>query len=233
MKKESIRVLWIVAIFSIAMAFLESTVVVYLRKIYYPNGFDFPLLGFIDPNILSIEWFREFCTIVMLITIALLCARKFTERLAYFMFSFAIWDIFYYIWLFVMLSWPKSILTWDLLFLIPWPWIGPVLAPVILSITMIVFSFVIINKKENIGINLKEWALLIIGSLIILYTFLIDYGILIFGNGFAKDFFTLSTNQEFIQLISSFKPLYYPWGVFILGEILILLGIFMFYKRKN
>jgi len=230
MKKESLKQLFIVTIFSIAMAFLESVIVVYLRKIYYPNGFDFPLVGFIDPNILSIEWFREFCTIIMLIAIALLAAKKFSERFAYFMFSFAIWDIFYYIWLWVMLSWPKSIFTWDLLFLIPWPWIGPVLAPVILSLTMIIFAIIILNKPLNI--KLKEWTLLILGSLVVLYTFLIDYGKLIFLNGFAAEFFSLSTNSQFASLIEKFTPIYFNWPIFLFGELLIVMAIILFHRRK-
>ncbi|MEK6792710.1 MAG: hypothetical protein AABX95_02740 [Nanoarchaeota archaeon] len=119
MKKESWKKFWIVTIFSIAMGFLESTIVIYLRKIYYPDGFDFPLKGFIDPNILSIEWIREFFTIVMLITIGLLAGKTLYEKFAYFILSFAIWDIFYYVFLKAFLDWPQSWITWDLLFLIP------------------------------------------------------------------------------------------------------------------
>ena len=96
MKKESLNKISIVTIFAIAMGFLEAVVVVYLRKLYYPNGFNFPLKGFIDPSIISIEWVREFATIVMLITIAMLAGKKLYERFAYFIYVFAIWDIFYY-----------------------------------------------------------------------------------------------------------------------------------------
>ena len=67
MKKESKNIILIVTVFSIAMAFLETAVVVYLRKLFYLNGFNFPLKGFLDPSILSIEWIREFATIIMLL----------------------------------------------------------------------------------------------------------------------------------------------------------------------
>jgi hypothetical protein len=35
-------IIWL-AVFSMAMGYLESAVVVYLRKLYYPDGFKFPL----------------------------------------------------------------------------------------------------------------------------------------------------------------------------------------------
>ena len=66
MKKESINKIIIITMFAIAMAFLESAVVVYLRRLFYPQGFNFPLEGFIEPSILSIEWLRELATIVKL-----------------------------------------------------------------------------------------------------------------------------------------------------------------------
>jgi len=234
MKKESYKKLTVVGIFAVAMAFLESVIVVYLRELFYPEGFDFPLKGFIAPWVLNIEWTREFFTIVMLASVAFLAGKKFHEKFAYFLYSFAIWDIFYYIWLKVILNWPSSLVTWDLLFLIPLPWIGPVIAPIIASLTMIVFSVLIINfedrgKKARIAI--KEWMMFIIGVLIVLYTFLYDYSKLIFGGGFANEFFTLATNQKFINLISNFAPTSYMWKTFIFGEILVIMGIVMYYLR--
>ena len=140
MKKESVNKILIITIFAIAMGFLEAAVVIYLRELFYPNGFDFPLRGFLNPSILGVEWIREFATVVMLAAIAVLAGKKFYERFAYFLYAFAIWDIFYYISLKATLDWPSSFLTWDLLFLIPWPWIGPVLTPVLWSILFIILS---------------------------------------------------------------------------------------------
>ena len=204
MKKLSYSKLVVVGIFAAAMAFVEAAVVIYLRKIYYPGGFAFPLKGFVHPEILNIEWFREFFTIVMLATVAILAAKKFYERFAYFLYSFAVWDIFYYVWLKLTLDWPASFLMWDILFLIPLPWIGPVLVPVLLSLTMILLALTIVffcDKGKKVYLNFKEWFLLIAGSVIILFTFMYDYGKLIIQGGFAGDFFTLTRNQEFISAV--------------------------------
>jgi hypothetical protein len=231
MKKETYKTLGVVGIYAIAMAFLESVVVVYLRKIYYPQGFNFPLKGFIEPAILNLEWAREFFTIVMLATVVILAGKKFHERFAYFLYAFAVWDIFYYIWLKIILAWPSSLLTWDILFLIPLPWIGPVLAPVLLSLTMILLSLIILHFNETI--KLKEWMLLIIGSLIILYTFMFDYANLIIQGGFAKDFFTLAASQNFIVAVDAFIPMSYNWFLFAAGEVLFLAAILSLYLRSR
>src|SRR3989344_5174775 len=193
MKKESWSKLGLVTLYSIAMGFLEAVVVIYLRKIYYSNGFNFPLKGFIEPQILSMEWIREFATIVMLLTVRILSGKKLYEKFAYFIYAFAIWDIFYYLFLKIYLNWPSSILTWDLLFLIPWPWVGPVLAPLICTIIMITTAFVIIHfidKGIKVKLSLLEWALVILGIIIVLFTWLYDYGKLIVSGGFSKEFFT-------------------------------------------
>ena len=180
MKKESVNKLIILGIFAIAMGFLETTLVVYLRRIFYNGGFDFPLKGFTDPNIIAIEWIREIATIVMLVTIGLLAGKKFYEKLSYFIYAFAIWDIFYYIFLKILLNWPASFLTWDVLFLIPWPWIGPVLAPIMCAILMIITAIMIINladrdMKNKMRSKLYEVILIIFGILIVLFSWLFDY----------------------------------------------------------
>ena len=97
MRKYSRNKIFIVGIFAIAMAFLEAAVVVYLRKLFYPAGFNFPLRGFIEPSILSIEWAREFATIIMLLAVSILAGKKLYEKFAFFIYAFAVWDIFYYI----------------------------------------------------------------------------------------------------------------------------------------
>jgi len=94
-------------IFAIAMAYLEAVVVVYLRELYYPDGFHFPLI-LIPAEIAWIEIGREAATIVMLWMVATLAAKNFRQKFAWFIFNFAVWDIFYYVWLKVMLDWPQS-----------------------------------------------------------------------------------------------------------------------------
>jgi len=233
MLKEDYKKITIVTIFAIAMAFIETLIVVYLRKIYYPRGFSFPLNPLIEPFVYNIELIREFFTLVMLLCIAILAGKSFYEKFAYFWFSFAIWDIFYYIWLKLLLNWPASLLTWDLLFLIPFPWLGPVLAPVINSVTMIVLAFVIIHFKDSKKLKIKkaEYTLLVLGGLIILFTYLYDYGKLIFSKGFGARFFTLLTDPEFQMVVGAYIPSYYNWLLFIIGEVLILYAIYRIYKR--
>ncbi len=106
------------------MAYLESAIVVYLRLLYYPEGFIFPIK--IIPNeIFLIELGRELATIFMLASISFLIGARFVDRFSYFLFAFGVWDIFYYVWLKLFINWPDSLLTDDLLFLIPVPWISP------------------------------------------------------------------------------------------------------------
>ena len=133
----------IITLFAVAMGFLESAVVVYLRELYYPEGFSFPLTNLAD-HILITELFREIATMVMLVTVSMLAARKWNIRFAWFIYMFAIWDIFYYIFLWLLIGWPESLLTWDILFMIPTTWVGPVIAPVINSLTMILLASLIL-----------------------------------------------------------------------------------------
>ena len=146
--------LWVV-VFAIAFAWVESAIVVYLRKIYFPGGFSFPLLvkweggkHVIDP-LIHIEFGREIATIVMLIATGWVAGRNRFQRFCYFMLAFGIWDIFYYIWLYVMIGWPESLMTWDLLFYVPLPWVGPVITPVLIALTMVVAGTLIIYYDEK------------------------------------------------------------------------------------
>jgi hypothetical protein len=171
------KIIWL-TIFSIAMAFVESAVVVYLRAIFYSDGFAFPLKAMADYKIF-VEVLREIATIFMLLSVACLAGRKGWERFAYFMMCFAIWDIFYYVWLKVLLDWPSSLLEWDVLFLIPLPWIGPVIAPVSIALLMIVFGLFIVadfQKGRDFRPSLLSIILALAGTIIVLYTFMYDMG---------------------------------------------------------
>ncbi|MGB9762966.1 MAG: hypothetical protein ACPLW7_03020 [Minisyncoccia bacterium] len=151
----------LLGIFGIAMGAVEAIVVVYLRELYYPKGFEFPLT-LLSLKFLFIEWIREISTIVMLVMIGVTIGKDFLQKLSYFLYTFAIWDIFYYIWLKILLNWPSSIFTWDILFLIPVPWIGPVLTPIICSLTMILITVTIIALEEKgykAEVNSHEWCL--------------------------------------------------------------------------
>jgi hypothetical protein len=224
------RTILVVAIFSVAMAALEAAVVAYLRALYYPDGFTVAF-KLIDEKIVLIELGREIATLVMLISIGYLAGKNFRERLAYFLIAFGVWDIFYYVWLKVYLGWPSSILEWDILFLIPWTWLGPVLAPVICSLTMIVFAIVIL--KCNVAMSRIGWALWVAGAAVILFTFISDYGAIIIGNGFLSDYSQLLRNVEFVKIASAYLPQEYNWALFSLGELLILIGILKIYRQTS
>jgi len=161
----------IIVIFSIGLAFIEAVVVVYLRTIFYPEGFVFPLVNFISDNerwlqFLRIETYREVATLVVLFSSSWLFGKDSRTRLAYFLTIFAVWDLFYYIWLKVLLGWPSSLMEWDILFLIPIAWAGPVLAPVILSLTMLTGAMLILHR-ESCGVPLQMSRVGIYGFILV------------------------------------------------------------------
>ncbi len=219
------------AVFAAAMGFLESAVVVYLRRLYYPGGFAFPLNPLMDPKIMAVEGAREISTLIMLLAVAYLAGVNWKDRFAYFLLTFAVWDIFYYIGLKAVLNWPDSFQTFDILFLIPWPWVSPVLAPVMASLTMILLALCLLNSKSNP--NSTEWTLWIAGSFVILATFLSDYGRLIAEGHYLKDFLNLAANPEFQKALSNHVPGNYNWILFIVGETVILAGIYVFHRRTR
>jgi hypothetical protein len=221
------RMFMLTGLLAIAMGFLEAIVVVYLRELYYPKGFSFPLQT-IPAGILSIELIREICTMVMLLIIALIAGKNKLQKFAWFIYCFAVWDIFYYLGLKLFLNWPPSLMTWDFLFLIPVAWVGPVLAPVICSLTMILLAVCIVMLQEkgyNVRIKLSEWGLIIGGAVIIFIAFIWDHFRIIIREGLLGEYFNLLHNPRFNQVMAQYKPEYFIWPMFILGEIIILLSI--------
>ena len=232
LEKIPYNFIWL-GVFGIAMGILETIVVVYLRQMYYPLGFNFPLNIF-PPNVLSIEWIREISTIIMLVSIGFLAGNNFYQRFSYFIYSFAVWDIFYYVGLKLFLDWPPSLLTWDLLFLIPVAWIGPVLAPVICSLTMILMAVIIVYwqaRGDLIKIKISEWALILVGAFIIFCTFIWNYLTIIIQGGFLPDLFGLASNIRFQNAILQYEPSFYNWYLFALGEVLVLVALIMIVKQ--
>jgi hypothetical protein len=176
------RILWLLA-FAVAMAYVESAVVVYLREIYYPGGFAFPIV--IIPNrMAAIEVGREAATILMLLGVAMLAGSDGWERFLFFSLSFAVWDLLYYVWLRVFIGWPPSLFTWDVLFLIPVPWLGPVLAPALVSLAMIAASSFLLRLKARglvLGLSPALWALAIAGGLVVILSLTLDFRIALEG----------------------------------------------------
>lgn len=169
----------IVVVFGIAFAYIEAAVVVYLRAIFFPDGFTFPLV-FEDSalwrRLLLSEIGREGATLVLILTSCWLIGRNRRQRLAYFLTIFAVWDIFYYVWLKVLLDWPGSVTDWDVLFLMPVVWASPVYAPVLISLTMFVFAMVILWRDRCgriIKVGAAEWLSFVAAVMVVIVSFCI------------------------------------------------------------
>jgi hypothetical protein len=173
--KAMLKRFCIVVVFGIALAYIEAAVVVYLRTIFHPAGFTFPLTEFgISPlwkRLLLIETGREAATLVLIFT-----ASRLRQRFAFFLTIFAVWDIFYYIWLKVLLDWPSSVMDWDILFLIPTAWAGPVMAPILISFTLLIFAIIILYRSCRARVprlTPAGWLTFIVATLVVVASFCI------------------------------------------------------------
>jgi hypothetical protein len=177
---DTIKRFLIAVVFSITFGYIEASVVVYLREIFYPQGFTFPIVFFeVEPlwrRLLLTEIGREASTIVLILIGAWLFGKNRRQRFAYFLIIFAVWDIFYYVWLKVLLGWPATVMEWDILFLIPVAWAAPILYPVIVSILMLAFAMVILYEDSlgrSIKVRLSDWVVFFLAALIIIISFCI------------------------------------------------------------
>jgi hypothetical protein len=178
--KTTLKRFCIVVLFSIAFGYIEAAVVVYLREIFHPDGFTFPMTVFgtgpLWKRFLLTEIGREAATIVLVLTGAWLFGRNRQERFAYFLTIFAVWDIFYYVWLKVLLNWPASIMDWDVLFLIPITWASPVLYPVLISMTMLACAVIMLlrsSRARTIKATLLDWLAFFLSGVIVVVSFCI------------------------------------------------------------
>ncbi|HEX7571476.1 MAG TPA: hypothetical protein VF514_00170, partial [Bacteroidota bacterium] len=165
-----------VAVFSVAFALVEASVVIYLRALYYPEGFAFPL-KLIPPGYLRVEIAREAATIIMLATLGVIAGWRPWERFGFFLFAFGMWDIAFYAWLLGTVGWPGSLFDWDILFLIPFPWVGPVIAPVAISLLMTIFGGIVVLRsagERRFHPGALSWALGVVGTSLILFSFMAD-----------------------------------------------------------
>ena len=137
-------------VFAAAFGFVEGVVVVYLRAaVGLLPGYQGTLSDVMrrssefyqqpqavtqfPQSLLTLEVLREAATVVMLLSVAFLTAKKISSRAAVFLWTFAIWDITYYAALWATVRWPLSLRDTDVLFLIPRPWISPVWFPLLVS----------------------------------------------------------------------------------------------------
>lgn len=169
---------WLIVVaFAVSMAWLESATVYYLRTLvdriepYQPNPL--PIQGTLG----QVELVREAATLVMLLTVGILAGQTWRARWGYAAVAFGVWDIFYYVFLRVMTGWPRSPFDWDVLFLLPLPWWGPVIAPVSIAVLMIVWGTIMIrpqgrtlSARHSAGV----WSATAFGIALALYVFMAD-----------------------------------------------------------
>jgi hypothetical protein len=223
------KILLYLIAFSIAMGFMESAVVIYLREIYYKEGFAFPLKP-MSASLALVEVFREAATVIMLICVGWFAGKTKLQKFAYFNIAFAIWDLFYYIFLYVFLGWPESMFTWDILFLIPFPWVGPVWAPCLLCLLMIAGSLFVIDRTRKdpaFRIPVLHWALLIGGAVICIIAFMWDYF------NYRKELWTPGSDRDLFSEITGYVPSAFNYPLFFAGFILMALPVvYNIYKNR-
>jgi hypothetical protein len=202
---------WLI-IYAVAMAYVESAIVVYLRAIFYPQGFVFPLTP-LPPDMLAIEIGREVATLVMLLGVAMLAGTERWERFLVFGVTFGVWDLFYYVWLWVLLRWPPSLLTWDVLFLIPVPWTGPVLAPAVVSAVLVAGGLLLLRKRERgepIAFPIPLGILALAGAALVLASLVLDFPI----------------------VLRQLEPPPFRWGLFGTGVTLVVAALVLALRTK-
>ena len=175
--------IWVVT-FAIAFAWVEGSVVVYLREIYFDGSFHFPIFTeweggkFVMDKLTPIELGREIAAILMVVAVGCAAGKNSLQKFCFFMIAFGIWDIFFYLWLWVMVRWPESLMTWDILFFIPLPWVGPVITPVLIALAMAAAGSLIIYYDEKgcvIHWRWYDWAVELSCGLLMIMAFCWDW----------------------------------------------------------
>jgi hypothetical protein len=203
------------------MALLESTVVVYMRYLYYSDN---PLkifpLKFLDSYDTVLELSREAATVIMILTVALLAERSSrTRSFAAFVFVFGVWDLFYYFWLKVLMDWPQSWLEWDVLFLIPSVWLGPWICPAMISLLFIAWGFWTLRSTSNIVFTPRSITVFVIGAALGLASFLQPAVAVLMDGGVAA--------------LSAYTPGRFWWWLFALSYLLMTCGFGMTLRTAN
>jgi len=139
--------------------------------------------------------------------------KRFQSRLGFAVFAFGVWDIFYYIWLRIFIGWPQTLLDPDPLFLIPLPWWGPVLAPVLIAALMVLGGALAVignDRGQTVRLQPADWALFIMGNLVMLYTFMAD---------------ALAILPADSQTFSQLRPTNFNWAVYLVGLSLVTFSV--------
>lgn len=198
----------VVVVYAAAMAWVESAVVFYLRtminRIEPHQPGPFPIIGGFG----WVELVREFATLLMLLAVGLLAGRTWRARLGYSVLAFGVWDIFYYVFLKMMCGWPHSLLDWDVLFLLPMPWWGPVLAPVLISLLMIFWGTIVTQFERERAFALSNWRVWVLnfaGIALALYVFMAD---------------TLAAAPRGLEAVCNVLPVKFNWPLFAVAWLL-------------
>jgi len=226
--------IWL-SLFSIAMGFLESSVVVYLREILYPEGFSFPL-AIMEGSLAVTEILREAATIIMLISVAVIAGKSLSVRFAWFIYCFAIWDISYYLFLKLLIGWPSSFFEWDILFLLPVTWTGPVISPLMVSVLMIILAVVIVNHSaRGISTRLKpwEWLMLMGGAVVVILAFSWDFSAFIIDRYSPAGIWNMPVRGSVLEYARGYIPGQFNWWLFSAGNMLIIFAIIMLARRLH
>jgi hypothetical protein len=173
-----------------------------------------PIIGGFGP----VELAREAATMIMLLTVGMLAGRTWRSRLGYSAIAFGVWDIFYYIFLKVMCGWPHSLFDWDILFLLPLPWWGPVLAPVSIAVLMILWGALATRFDGKIAgaASWRSWGLNFVGVILALYVFMAD-SIKVAGQG--------------VDILRNVLPEHFNWPWFTVAILLMAAPIASALKR--
>jgi hypothetical protein len=218
----AIRGPWLALVaYAVAMAYVESAAVLYLRTII--GGVDpvGPRYTPFDPvpDYGWIEIGREAATMVMLGTVGYLTGRGVAGRLGAFAIAMGVWDIFYYVFLWLFVGWPQSPLAPDILFLIPLPWWGPVLSPVLLALIMIAAGTVAMAREADGGLARPAgyaWLLILGGALLCLLAFMAD---------------ALAALPKGIEAAYLARGGTFPWPIYSLGLVLVVAGLRIALRR--
>jgi len=197
------RLVWL-GVFAVAMGLLEAICVIYLRRLF-PVSEWAGVLSAPPLERFHIEIIREASTLVMLVAVAWLAGVNTRSRIACFFYAFGFWDIFYYVGLKWLANWPGSWLEWDCLFLIPKPWYGPVLAPVLISVYFIVACIAL-----HFRLNARWRSGMIVGQIA----------------GFCIWFWSFIKDGNQIQ-VYGFHSVKYSWTLFALGIIIAIVGLWL------
>jgi hypothetical protein len=183
-------------------------------------------------NIAITEIIREAATMFMLLFVALIAGSSPKIRFAWFLYCFAIWDIFYYVFLKLLIGWPDSIMTWDILFLIPVIWTGPVISPVIVSLTMILLALLIVFYETKMQLVITR-ILIMVGAILIFLSFIWDFSSYMLREYPFSGLFQYEQTQIALR---QYIPSQFNWWLFITGELCILTGLllpFLYHKKRD